>query len=107
MKEVNAELYQFLKDNETGLYMDQYGEAIAYVHIHFSDLDDFTKIVGAGTFDDGGLDITMFKTTICVELNDIIEAEGHNLSSYKACFNKDDWEDCEEAILKYEKEYED
>lgn len=94
MKNVIPELYDFLKDNETGLYNDiRCGEVIGYVHVNFYDLNDFVKIVGEGSFDEGGLEVQMFDNTICIEVNDIIERYGQELEDYKNCFNKDDWEE--------------
>lgn len=103
-KEVNADLYNFLNENETGLTTENNGkDIIAYVHIYFWKLDDFVKIVGSYPFDEGGREVVMFEDTICVELNDIIEGDGHNLSSYKRCFNENDWENFEIQILEMEK----
>ncbi|WP_263708035.1 hypothetical protein [Shouchella tritolerans] len=93
--QVNAELYEFLAENETGLY--QKGDkVIAYVHVYFFDLDDFVKIVGPHPFDEGGMEVHLFENTAAIELNDIIENEGHYLSSYKKCF--DEYGDYEKDI---------
>lgn len=93
--EVNAELYDFLNENETGLYCKG-KEVVAFVHIHFSDLDDFVKVIGEGHFDEGGMEVNLFSHTIAVELNDIIEGQGHYISSYKKCFHE--WKDYEKVI---------
>jgi len=101
MKNVNPELYDFLKENETGLYSDiRFGEVIAFVHIHFSDLDSFVRIVGDGHFDEGGSEVIMFTNTICIEVNDIIESLGHSLYDYKFCFDVDSWNEHEVEIRK-------
>ncbi|HBC94351.1 MAG TPA: hypothetical protein DCZ10_15990 [Pelotomaculum sp.] len=95
--DVNARLYDFLKDNETGLYSRR-NEIIAYVHINFYDLKEFIEIVGDYYFDEGGIQVQMLKYSICVDINDIIEGEGHYLSAYKNCFDEQDWKYCEEQI---------
>ena len=103
-KEVDADLYEFLKENETGMYMDE-TKVIAYVLIPFESLNEFVGIVGAGYFDDGGKDCTLIATYISVSLNEIIE-EGYEqyLHSYKRCFDEDVWNDYEPDILNSEKE---
>jgi hypothetical protein len=106
MKNVNPELYDFLKENETGLYTDwRLQETIAYVHIHFSNLADFVRIIGNNSyFNDGGIQVLMFSNTICIEINDIIGGLDHSLCNYKDCFDKDVWKEYEEQIIKEWKE---
>ena len=91
-KEVKADLYDFLQWNETGMFVKN-NELFAYVHVHFSDLAQFAKIVGSHTFDDGGLEIRMFERTMAIDLNDIIEGDGHELLAYRACFDESDVDD--------------
>jgi hypothetical protein len=103
--EVNAKLYDFLKDNETGLYTRDFHKnktVYAYVHVHFLVLSDFVEIVGSAYFDEGGMEARLFNNTVCVELNDIIEGKGHVLSSYKNCFSEHDWENYEKQIEEIE-----
>lgn len=102
-KEVIADLYDFLKENETGLYKED-NEIVTYVHISFYDLQDFVKIVGEDTFDEGGIEVRMFDNTICVDLNDIFESFGHGISNYKNCFNEYDYERYEKEILEMDGE---
>lgn len=86
MKEVNADLYHLLNENETGLYNQEFQKnktVYAYVHLNFSDLADFAEAVGTYPFEEGGMKVTMFERTIDIDLNDIIEGQGHSLSSYK------------------------
>jgi hypothetical protein len=94
---VVAELYDFLKENETGLYSDKNGVR-GYVHIYFIDLDKFVEIVGTGPFDEGGLEVQMFTNTICIEINEIIEGYGQTLLDYKNCFSESDWANYKERI---------
>jgi hypothetical protein len=96
-KNVNSELYEFLKKCETGLYKGK-NEIIAYIHIDFDRLKEFTEIIGSYWFDEGGMKVTMFTDSICVEINDIIEGHGQYLSAYKNCFNTYDWEEYKEKI---------
>lgn len=96
--EVDADLYEFLKENETGMFRKG-DTVIAYVHVYFFRLDDFVKIVGDHWFDEGGYDAQLFRDTICIDLNDIIEGQGHNLISYKNCFEESDIECYEKELL--------
>ena len=96
-REVNVDLYEFMKENETGLFKRN-NDVIAYVHIYFFNLDDFVKIVGEDWFDEGGREVQMFNNTICIELNDVIEGDGHKLSSYEGCFDKCTWRDYKKEI---------
>ncbi|MCM3273797.1 hypothetical protein [Paenibacillus elgii] len=103
--EVNADLYDFLKEHETGLFTKEFHKnktVFAYVHVHFSDLSEFVDIVGSDYFSEGNVDVTMLEHTIAIELNDIIEGDGHYLSSYKKCFDEDDWRCYEEKIKEME-----
>jgi hypothetical protein len=87
--EVNAELYDFLKEHETGMLQNEQG-VIGFVHVPFYKLDDFVKVVGASWFDEGGIEVHLFNDTVCIEINDIVEGEGHSLLNYLRCF--DDYE---------------
>ncbi len=100
--DVNARLYGFLKDNETGLYKHK-KQIIAFVHIYFCDLSKFADIVGQSHFEDGGIDVQMFSNSICVEISDLIQdGFGHNLSDYKDCFNDYDWDRYKDLIKQIE-----
>jgi len=100
--EVNAKLYDFLLKNDTGLY--QSGEnIIPFVHIDFCDLAEFVEIVGIYQFEEGGIEVQMFDSTICIELTDIIESEGHYLSDYKSCFDVYTWRPYAEQIKEMER----
>lgn len=108
MKEVNADLYTLLNENETGLYTQEFHKnktVYAYVHLCFSDLADFAEATGTYPFEEGGLKVVMFERTICIELNDIIEGHDHRLSSYKKCFDEDTWERYKEQIEEMERDY--
>lgn len=96
--EVNAKLYDFLKENETGLYLKD-KEVIAFVHVYFFNLEDFTEIIGSYWFDEGGMEVHLFNDTVCIELNDIIESGGHSLLSYKSCFSEYDIKCYEKELL--------
>ncbi|MCL6605532.1 MAG: hypothetical protein K6T94_21920 [Paenibacillus sp.] len=87
MKEVNADLYTLLNEKETGLYTQEFHKnktVYAYVHLDFSDLADCVEAVGSYPFEEGGMKVQMFKRLVCIDLNDIIEGNGHKLSSYKS-----------------------
>lgn len=90
MAKVDADLYEFLKnDCETGIAISE-KEAEAYAHIDFRGLDKFVRIVGPETFNEGGLKVTMFENSICVELNEIFEADDNTIMDYKNCFDEVD-----------------
>lgn len=97
---VDADLYEFLQNHETGLCLDEYKNIVAYVHIRFDDLKDFVEIVGIYPFDEGGADAKMFETTICIDLNLIFEGDGNCILDYKNCFGEDDLENYKEALIK-------
>jgi len=104
MGNVDSGLYDFLKENETGLYRsnEKYtkDKIIAIVHVYFSDLEDFIEIVGEYSFEEEGIEVTMFADRICVGLNDIIEANDQSLVDYKKCFDKDNWNNYEVQIMR-------
>ncbi len=105
MKEVDADLYEFLKNNETGLYRNK-DKIIAYVIIDFDEdkLNNFIEIIGVDYFSEGGIDCKIHDKYISIDLNDIIEEWcGQNLSNYKNCFRIDDWDEYKEDILRKEK----
>lgn len=102
MGEVNANLYDFLKENETGLYREK-GIVKSYVLVDFDDLSKFVEVVGYGWFDENGMDVVMRRNYIAIELDDFIEGDGHYLSSYKNCFGE--WEEYKSEVLKMEKQY--
>ncbi|MGF7535040.1 hypothetical protein AAGG74_15325 [Bacillus mexicanus] len=84
---VNARLYDFLKENETGMYIE--GKSVkAYVHVRFFNMEEFVEIVGTHIFEEGGIQVDMFDNAVSIELNDIIENEGQSILSYKNCFEK-------------------
>jgi hypothetical protein len=91
---VDSALYDFLKDNETGLYKNyKTNEIIGFVHISFYDLEKFVKeVAGESHFEEGGMEVQMFRESVCIDLNYIIEGLGHDLRDYKNCFNKSDWD---------------
>jgi hypothetical protein len=98
-RNVVPELYDFLKENETGLCRDKRGVR-GYVHIYFFNLAEFVEIVGTGPFDEGGREVQMFTNTICIDINEIIEGYDQTLLDYKNCFNESDWENYREEIEK-------
>ncbi|OMD66888.1 hypothetical protein [Paenibacillus odorifer] len=102
MSEVDADLYDFLKGNETGLYRKK-DEVLSYVLVDFDRLSKFVEVVGEGCFDESGVDVVMKNNYVAIELNSFIEGFGHYLSSYKNCF--DEWDEYKSEILEMEKQY--
>lgn len=89
---VDANLYEFLKENETGMYLHK-NELVVYVHVHFGKLTEFVEIVGRSPFDEDGLEVRMFEYTLAIELNDIIENNDQEILAYRNCFDASDIED--------------
>lgn len=101
MKEVNADLYKFLDDHECHLFKLE-NQIRAWVCVSFIWLEDFVEIVGTYPFEEGGMEVRMFEDSLSIDLNEIIEGEGHLLSSYQNCFPEDEWEQYKDEILKEE-----
>lgn len=106
MVNINLELYDFLKEVETSLFVNppnfinQRNEVIAIAFIDFDDLSKFTEIVGHDYFvDDGGMDVTLQGDCICIELNDIFAYEGNTIADYKRCFDEDDFNEYERYMV--------
>lgn len=103
--EVNADLYDFLKEHETSLYTKNFQKdktVYAIVFVDFHDLERFSEIVGEHIFDEYGLEVVMKYNYVCIPLNDIIEGDCHYLSSYKNCFFDHDWEQYKDMIKEME-----
>jgi hypothetical protein len=101
MKEVNADLYEFLNNHE--ISMSYNGKLIeAFVFIDFRDIEDFTRIVGSSYFDEEGVECILKSDYICIDIVEFIEGDGHNLSSYQNCFKEEDWERYGKQILESE-----
>jgi len=94
--EVDANLYEFLRANETGITKDNYG-LVFYVYVTFYQLDEFVEVIGEHHFEEGGMNVLMFDDTLCIDLKDIIEGAGHKITSYKKCF--------EDVLRPYEEEF--
>ena len=106
MKEVEADLYEFLRDKEVHIYPENNDEYIMSTWIPFDEIKDFINIVGAGYFaDDGGVDVKLQSDGIYIELNDFIEGLDQNISSYSYCI--DNWDTYKNGILKLEQKRED
>ncbi|MBU2701133.1 hypothetical protein Ga0466249_002247 [Sporomusaceae bacterium BoRhaA] len=89
---VDVELYEFLKSHECHFYRD-HGEVKAFVIVDFDDLTDFVKVVGTSHFDESGFEVTMRDTYICIDIDDIIDGNGEDLTAYKNCFDVDEYEE--------------
>jgi hypothetical protein len=103
--EVNALLYDFLKEHEVQLYTKNFEKdktVYAIVFIDFGDLEDFVESVGDYHFEEGGVQVHMKSEYIVIELNDFIESDGHCLSSYRNCFDEDEWNNYESRIKEME-----
>jgi hypothetical protein len=108
MNEVNAKLYDFMKEHECQLYIQNFDKnktVYAIVFISFYDLNDFVDAVGTYRFEEGGIQVNMQSEYIVVELNDFIESHGHSLSSYRNCFDDYEWNRYEEEIKIMEEFY--
>ena len=102
---VNADLYDFLKENEMHLYTENFDRnktVYGMVIVHFYDMKRFAEIVGEFPFEEEGLNIVMKKDYVCITINDIIEGHDQYLSSYKNCFEEDEWKHYEDRIKEME-----
>lgn len=86
MANIYANLYDFLKENETVLAMSN-KEITAYVFIDFCDLERFSEIVGPSVFDDGGVEAVIKDRYVVVTLNDIFEHYDSSILDYENCFD--------------------
>jgi hypothetical protein len=105
MAEVNAELYEFMRERETSLYTQEFHKnntVFAFVRVDFTDIAEFVSVVGEESFIERGLQITLCSDDVCIEVNEFIEGDGHYLSSYKKCFSDHDWEHYEGQIKEME-----
>ena len=103
MKEVDADLYDFLNNHETGMCCRD-NKIEAWTFINFDDVQDFINIVGTDYFNCGGIECRLQEDNVCIDIIDFIEGKGQLLSSYKNCFDKCDWEQYEKIILESEKD---
>lgn len=86
---VDVTLYEFLKNHETGLYAEK-SNVVAYVHIPFTDIEEFVETVGSYHFDEGGVETRLFENTLCVELNDVFDGLAQPILNYASCFESSD-----------------
>ena len=101
MKEVNADLYEFLNNHEISMsFNDKLIEA--FVFINFNDIGEFTEIVGSCYFDEEGVECILKADYICIDIAGFIEGDGHKLSSYKNCFKEEDWKRYDKRVLESE-----
>jgi len=97
MPMVDSDLYDFLKEHETGTYHynDNYVSCIVcFVRVHFNELKDFVDIVGEDFFTEPPLpECKLLNDHVCIDLNDIITSKNGSISDYKECFENwdDDW----------------
>lgn len=99
---VNVELYEFLKKNETHLYLEDGKYINAYVLVYLWDVEKFTKIIGPNFFSEEGEEVKLFNNYIAINLVDIIDYFGDSLPNYKNCFEESEWEKYEKMILAME-----
>ena len=90
MVEINLKLYEFLKDKETHIYCDGNTGIKTWAVIYFYDLEEFTNIIRHHLYD-GGIDVNLNDGYVAVELNQIIESEGNNISDYKNIFDESEY----------------
>lgn len=99
---VDANLYEFLRENENHLYIDD-EEVTAWAAINFYSIANFTTAVGGDCFTEG-IDCTLKDGYIAVDLKEIIvDWFGQNLSDYKKCFPESEWVQYGDELLKQEK----
>ena len=104
-KEVNPDLYAFMKESEVHLYVDeQTKETKVYLFIDHSDIEDFIEIVGESYFNPENEIVANLQVgCIVIDIYDIItEWFEHKVSDYSNCFDCRDWERYKDLILESE-----
>lgn len=101
MVEINLELYELLKDVETHIYRED-NEISTIALVDFWKLKEFQECVGSYYFDEGGCEVKLLEGYIGIELNDIFEGQGNNISDYKRCFEESEYNEFKEEIEKME-----
>lgn len=97
----NIELYEFLRETENHMYFSQEEQVVrAWAWIPFYKLEDFTKAIGNSHFEDGGMEVKMFKDGVSIELNEIFESEDEFLLEYRACFEENEFYKYKDELLK-------
>jgi len=104
MAEFDADLYEFLKENEICMW-EENGQLKFGVHVWFSDIKDFIEIAGYHILDDGGIETQLNNdTTLFIPLEDIFQNCNYLIEHYKHCFNEEDLKKYKEAIIQFERD---
>ena len=95
---VNANLYEFMKNNELSIYQSyKDSEIISFIRVNFFDLEEFINIFPENSFDENMLHAQIGKYDICFDLIEVMEYFGHEIKDYYKCFDnyKEIWSDLE------------
>lgn len=104
-KEVNPDLYDFMKESEVHLYVDEETkETKVYLFINHSDIKEFIRIVGESYFNpENEVMVNLQDDCIVIDVYDIIvEWFEHKVSDYRNCFGCENWKTYEDLILESE-----
>ena len=89
MATVNKELYNFLKDSETGATDHINGDFECWVHIDKWNIKDFIKWMqnnGDDTLHMAGYPVFIHNRSVRCDIVMLMDMIGHKLSNYKDCF---------------------
>jgi len=69
------ELYEFIQENdiEYHSFTDEYNQKDFLIFLRFSELKDFTKILGYNFLEEEGYDIVLKQDYVCIAMRDICE----------------------------------
>lgn len=104
MAEFDADLYEFLKENEICMWGEK-GILKFGVHVCFSDIKEFIEIVGHHILDDGGIETHLNNdTTLFIPLEDTFQDCNYLIEHYKHCFKEEDLKNFKEEIIRFERD---
>ena len=98
---MNVELYDLLKETEVHIFENYFKDIEILAFIDFYDLKNFIDAAGIYWFEDDGINSQIREDCICVDILEILQAEG-GISSYRRCFDENEWRKVESKISKKE-----
>ncbi|WP_333638168.1 hypothetical protein [Tissierella praeacuta] len=107
-KQVNPDLYDFMKENEVHLWQQPYTNEGLQINLFLGhyDIESFIKKIGRDYFSsENEIMINLQDCCIVIDVYDIIvNYFGHKISDYSSCFLEDEWEEYKDLILESEGE---
>lgn len=100
---VDAELYEFLRENENHLYLNENFEVYAFAVINFYKLTNFVEAVGKDFFAEERRECLIHDGYITIDLKELIEEHyEQKISDYKKCFDEQEWKRYKDELLRQE-----